>query len=71
MVTHDGTLFSKINLTNDDIKFKVSFDITIEIVSGTKFTGNISLELPTGNIVVDGKAKYQKTDFRDIIFKRN
>lgn len=70
-VTHDGTLLTKINVGYEDIKCTVSFDITIEIVSGTKFTGNISLELPVGDITKNEKASYEKTDFKDIIFKRN
>ena len=70
-ITHDGTLLSKINVGYEDIKCTVSFDITIEIVSGTKFTGKISLELPVGDIVQNEKASYEKTDFKDVIFKRN
>ncbi len=63
--------FQKFGLTNEDIECKVSFDITIELASGTKFTGNIALDLPTGDIVKSGTLDYEKTDFRDVIFKRN
>lgn len=70
-VKHDGTILSKIGITEDDIKCKVSFDITIEIVSGNKFTGTISLEMPVGNIITAGTSSYEKTDFSDVIFKRN
>ena len=31
-VTHDGTLLSKMNIGYEDIKCKISFDMTIEIV---------------------------------------
>ena len=69
-ITHDGKLLSKINVGYEDIKCTVSFDLTIEIVSGIKFTGKINLELPVGNIIENEKASYEKTDFRDIVFKR-
>lgn len=45
--------------------------MTIELASGTKFTGNIKLDLPVGNIVNSGTWDYEKTDFRDVVFKRN
>jgi len=46
-ITHNGTMLSKLNLKHEDIKCKVSFDLIIELASGTKFTGNIALDLPT------------------------
>lgn len=46
-VTHDGTILSKINLENKDIACKISFDLSIELESGTKFTGNIKIDLPS------------------------
>ena len=55
----------------EDIKCNVSFDLTIELVDDTKFTGTITLDLPTGNIVNAGTSNYEKTDFSDVIFKRN
>ncbi len=70
-IKHDGTLLSKIGLTYEDIKFNISFDITIELVDETKFTGTITLDLPTGNILNTGISNYEKTDFSDVIFKRN
>lgn len=40
-------------------------------MSGTKYTGTISLGLPVGNIIQAGTEKQEKTDFSDVIFKRN
>ena len=45
-ISHDGTILANAGIKYEDITCKVSFDITIELVSGTKFTGNISLDLP-------------------------
>lgn len=46
-VKHDGTILAKAGLTYEDIACKVSFDMTIELASGTKFTGNIIVDLPS------------------------
>ncbi len=70
-IQHDGTILSKAGLTNEDIKCKVSFDITIELVSETKFTGTVTLELPIGDVITSGTTNYEKKDFSDIIFKRS
>lgn len=71
IITHNGTILSKIGLKHEDIKCKVSFDLNIELVSGIKFTGNMSVDLPVGNIISEGTANFEKTNFKDIIFKRN
>ena len=71
IIVNDGTILSKVGINYEEIKYKVSFDITIELATGTKFTGNINLDLPTGNIVNSGIWDYEKTDFRDVVFKRN
>lgn len=70
-ITHNGTILAKAGLNYEDIKCKVNFDILIELASGIKFTGNIAINLPSGNILLDGTSEYEKTDFKDIIFKRN
>lgn len=70
-ISHNGTILSKVGLTYEEIKFEVSFDLSIELVSGTKFTGTIALELPTGDITTAGTSSLEKTDFSDVIFKRN
>lgn len=55
----------------EDIKYNLSFDITIDLVGGTSFTGRVTLDLPVGNILTTGISNYEKTDFSDVIFKRN
>ncbi len=64
-------MLAKSNINYEDIRCKLSFDLTIEIVSGTEFTGNIQIELPTGNIITNGISNYKEVNFNDIIFKRN
>lgn len=70
-ITHDGTILAKAGINYEDIKCKINFDITIELASGTKFTGSLILDLPAGNITTAGTADIEKTDFKDIVFKRN
>lgn len=70
-IKHDGTILSKAGIDYEEIKCNVSFDITIELVEGTKFTGTVTLDLPVGNVLTAGTSNYEKTDFSDVIFKRN
>lgn len=70
-ISHDGTILAKAGVKAEDIKCNVSFDLTIEIVDGTKFVGNIKAELPSGNIIEAGTSSFEKKDFKDVIFKRD
>lgn len=69
-IVHDGTLLAKANIKNEDIKCKVSFDITIELKSEKKYKGTITLELPEGNILKNGQESLEITNFDDVVFKR-
>lgn len=68
-IIHDGTLLKKLELTQEDINFTVSFDFIIE-VQNHKYKANIQLDLPYGNIVENGTESVEKVDMSDIIFKR-
>lgn len=68
-IIHDGTLLNKINVTEEEINFNVSFDLVIN-VDNCSYRGNISLELPCGNIMEEGTCSIEKTDMGDVIFKR-
>ena len=69
-IIHDGTLLKRINLTNEDILFDVSFDLVIT-VQNASYRGNVSLQLPCGNILEEGTSSLEKNDFSDVIFKRD
>lgn len=69
-ITHDGTLLAKANVSNQEIKCKISFDIIIELKSEKKFKGKITLDLPVGNILEKGKEIVEITNFDDVVFKR-
>ena len=67
---HDGTLINKVGNTNNDIKFKVSFDVVIKLESDLSFIGKVELEIPIGDVTTNGVTTLNKKDTKDIIFKR-
>lgn len=53
-IRHDGMLLEKVGIKNEEIKFKISFDISIELKSEKRYKSNIELEMPKGNLVRRG-----------------
>ena len=68
-ITHDGTILSKIGLTNEQIKFSVSFDICVELKSDKKYKANVTIQMPAGNLLQEGTTN-QQINGKDIVFKR-
>jgi len=62
-------LLGKTGITNEEIKFTVTFDISIELKSDINYKANISLEMPSGNLIQEGTTNYQ-VNGKDIVFKR-
>ena len=69
-ITYDGTLLTKLGLTDEDIKCKISFDLIIELDDGKKYSGKVNLELTCDGLVENGTSETEITDFSDVIFKR-
>lgn len=70
-IKHDGTMLKNIGINNvEEIKGNVNFDITIALKSGVIYKGTINLELPVGDILQEGISYLEKTDLKDVIFKR-
>jgi len=67
---HSGKLLNNIGLSNEEIKYTISFDLVIKLESGYSFKANVKLELPIGDIKKEGTANIEKTDLKNIIFKR-
>lgn len=63
-------LLKKLNVNNDDLKFKVSFDIYITLNGGKVYKSNIDLELPVSDVVNQGTQSVEYTDLENIVFKR-
>ena len=69
-VPSDGKLLAKAGLTDNDIKFSISFDMIIETGNENKFKTNINLELPIGNILKEGVSTEENSNLENIIYKR-
>lgn len=66
----DGKLLAKADVNSEDMNFKISFDLIIETESNHKFKANITLDLPTGNILEEGVGSLEDTELTNVIFKR-
>lgn len=64
-------LLRKMSINNDDLKFKISFDISINLNSEKTYKSNINLELPIGDVVNENTQSKEYTDLKDIVFKRD
>ena len=67
---HDGTLLSKVGLSTQDVKAKISFDIVITLESDISFSGKVKLELPAKDLESQGITSLEKENIEEIIFKR-
>ena len=63
-------LLKKSNITEQDLKAKISFDLTIKTESGKEYKANIALDMPVQGVVEKGTTSNEITDLKGIIFKR-
>ena len=63
-------LLKKTDLTMEDLKGTLNFDITINLNSGKSFKGTISIQLPVGDIIENATVNTEITDFSNVVFKR-
>ena len=63
-------LIKKLNINNEDLKTKISFDVILKLESGKTYKSNIKLELPIDNVVENGTQSKEYTELNDIVFKR-
>ncbi|MBO5479528.1 MAG: hypothetical protein J6A04_07670 [Clostridia bacterium] len=69
-IRHDGTLLGKLGLTNEDVTFTISFDLSIELKSDKNYKAKVTLELPKGNLATEGTTNYQISGTEELVFKR-
>lgn len=67
---HNGKLLDKVGITYEQVKVKISFDVTILLESDISFKANVVLELPVGDIAKEGSSSLEITDTKNIVFKR-
>mgnify|MGYP004542774445 CR=1 FL=1 len=58
------------NISLEDLKTKLTFDIFINLKGGRKYQAPISIDVPQGDIVEKGTIGEDITDLKGIIFKR-
>ena len=58
------------NISSEDLKTKLTFDIFINLKGGRKYQAPISIDVPKGDIVEKGTIGEDITDLKGIIFKR-
>ena len=63
-------LLKKSGITEEQLKAKISFDLTIAIESGKEYKTDISLEMPVEGVIEKGTTSQEITDMSDIVFKR-
>lgn len=69
-VTFDGRMLSKLNLKDEDLKSKVSFNLIIELDDEKRYSGKVELDISCEGLVENGTSKIDITDFSNIVFKR-
>ncbi len=68
-IEQGGTILEKMNIQEEDLKFRVSFDLVIE-VQDKSYKANLVLDLPEEGIVGQKETHREITDFTNVIFKR-
>lgn len=63
-------LLKDANVNEEDLKSKLSFDLSITTEDGKEYKANISLDIPVEGVVENGTASKEITDLDDIVFKR-
>ena len=58
------------NITQEDLKTQLSFNIIIKLTSGRKYQATINLDVPTEDIIEKGTIGKEITELDGIIFKR-
>lgn len=69
-IIYDGRLLSNLGVTEEELKFNVSFDIVIETSDRIKYKGTTSLEMPVSGFIEKGSENLEITDFSNVVFKR-
>ena len=62
-------LLKKINITQDQIKAKISFELSIILQDEKEFKTTVELDIPIEGVVENGRSSIEKTDL-NLVFKR-
>lgn len=62
-------LLQMANVSQEDLKLNISFDLEIKVVNKKTYQATISLELPVEDVINKGTTNIEITDLEDIVFK--
>lgn len=63
-------LLKEVNINEEDLKSKLTFDLKLTTESGKEYTANIVLDFPVAGVVENGTTLLEITDLKDLVFKR-
>ncbi len=63
-------LLNKLGISNEELKFKLTFDLIIKLEEGKEYKTTINLHLPVDNVVEQGTVSKEYTDVSKFVFKR-
>lgn len=69
-INHNGNLIQKAGINKEEIQFKLSMDIIIQLKSNKSYKANFQIDLPIDKLIEEGTSSYEKNDCSDLIFKR-
>lgn len=69
-INYDGRILNLENIKKEEIKFKIKFDILLELVEGNKYKTSVELELPVGDILTNGVEVIEYNGIDNLIYKR-
>ncbi|MCI8481788.1 MAG: hypothetical protein HFJ27_01545 [Clostridia bacterium] len=69
-IRHDGTLLKQIGITNEELSFNISFDISIQLKSEKRYRARIKLKMPKEDLTQEGTTHYQISGVDELVFKR-
>ena len=62
-------LLQMTNVTEEDLKVNISFDLEIKIANKKTYHTTVSLELPVEDVITKGTTNIEITDLENIVFK--
>ncbi len=69
-INYDGRILNLSNLSFEELKFVLKFDVLIEVKNGIKYKTSVELELPAGNILESGIEINEYINVDNLVYKR-
>lgn len=67
---NDSALLQKTQVSINDIKYNIGFDIVIELADGKRYKGYVNTTLPMGDLENQRVSAVEKVNIEKVIFKR-